>query len=52
MSGGRPPLTTHRRLKPAANIPWAVPVMAGDASDRNTELRVVPPFPLKGLAGA
>jgi metallophosphoesterase (TIGR03767 family) len=40
----------HREL--AANAPWAVSVMAGTASDRNTELRVVPPFPLKRLTGA
>jgi hypothetical protein len=40
----------HREL--AANFPLAVSVMAGDASDRNTELRVIPPFPLKHLAGA
>jgi metallophosphoesterase (TIGR03767 family) len=40
----------HREL--AANFPWAVSVMAGAASDRNTELRVIPPFPLKRLPGA
>ena len=40
----------HREL--AANVPWAVSVMAGTASDRNTELRVIPPFPLKRLPGA
>jgi metallophosphoesterase (TIGR03767 family) len=39
----------HREL--AANFPLAVSIMAGDASDRNTELRVIPPFPLKRLAG-
>ena len=39
----------HREL--AANVPWAVSVMAGTASDRNTELRVLPPFPLKRLPG-
>jgi metallophosphoesterase (TIGR03767 family) len=39
----------HREL--AANVPWAVSVMAGTASDRNTELRVIPPFPLKRLPG-
>jgi metallophosphoesterase (TIGR03767 family) len=39
----------HREL--AANVPWAVSVMAGTTSDRNTELRVVPPFPLKRLPG-
>jgi hypothetical protein len=40
----------HREL--AANFPWAVSVMAGAASDRNTELRVIPPFPVKRLPGA
>jgi hypothetical protein len=40
----------HREL--AANVPWAVSAMAGTASDRNTELRVIPPFPLKRLPGA
>ena len=40
----------HREL--AANVPWAVSVMAGTAGDRNTELRVIPPFPLKRLPGA
>jgi metallophosphoesterase (TIGR03767 family) len=40
----------HREL--AANVPWAVSVMAGAASDRNTELRFLPPFPLKRLPGA
>jgi metallophosphoesterase (TIGR03767 family) len=39
----------HREL--AANFPWAVSVMAGTTSDRNTELRVIPPFPLKRLPG-
>lgn len=37
----------HREL--AANIPWATATLAGDASDRNVELRVIPPFPLKVL---
>jgi metallophosphoesterase (TIGR03767 family) len=40
----------HREL--AANVPWAVSVMAGAANDRNTELRLLPPFPLKRLRGA
>ena len=40
----------HREL--AANVPWAVSVMAGAVTDRNTELRVLPPFPLKRLPGA
>ena len=40
----------HREL--AANFPLAISVMAGDADDRNTELRVIPPFPLKRLPGA
>jgi metallophosphoesterase (TIGR03767 family) len=40
----------HREL--AANVPWAVSVMAGAVSDRNTELRITPPFPLKRLTGA
>jgi hypothetical protein len=39
----------HREL--AANIPWAAAALAGDASDRNVELRVIPPFPLKRLPG-
>jgi hypothetical protein len=39
----------HREL--AANVPWDVTVMAGTAADRNVELRVVPPFPLKRLPG-
>jgi metallophosphoesterase (TIGR03767 family) len=39
----------HREL--AANVPWDVSAMAGIASDRNVELRVVPPFPLKRLYG-
>jgi metallophosphoesterase (TIGR03767 family) len=37
----------HREL--AANVPWDVSVLAGAAADRNTELRVRPPFPLKRL---
>ena len=40
----------HREL--AANVPWDVSVMAGDAADRNVELRLAPPFPLKRLPGA
>jgi metallophosphoesterase (TIGR03767 family) len=39
----------HREL--AANVPWAVAAMAGTANDRNTELRITPPFPLKHLPG-
>ena len=39
----------HREL--AANMPWDVSALAGAAADRNTELRVRPPFPLKRLAG-
>jgi metallophosphoesterase (TIGR03767 family) len=39
----------HREL--AANVPWDVSALAGAAADRNTELRVLPPFPLKRLAG-
>ncbi len=37
----------HREL--AANVPWAVSAMAGTACDRNTDLRVGPPFPLERL---
>ena len=40
----------HREL--AANVPWDVSVMAGNAADRNVELRLAPPFPLKRLPGA
>jgi len=40
----------HREL--AANVPWDVSVMAGTAADRNVELRLAPPFPLKRLPGA
>jgi metallophosphoesterase (TIGR03767 family) len=40
----------HREL--AANVPWAVSGMPGDVSDRNTELRIIPPCPLKRLPGA
>jgi metallophosphoesterase (TIGR03767 family) len=40
----------HREL--AANVPWDTAVMAGSASDRNTELRVIAPFPLRRLSGA
>jgi hypothetical protein len=39
----------HREL--SANVPWPVSALAGAASDRNTELRIVPPFPLKHLTG-
>jgi hypothetical protein len=39
----------HREL--AANVPWDITVMAGAAADRNVELRVAPPFPLKRLPG-
>ena len=39
----------HREL--AANVPWDVTAMAGAISDRNVELRVTPPFPLKRLSG-
>ena len=39
----------HREL--AANVPWAAAALAGDASDRNVELRVTPPFPLERLPG-
>ncbi len=40
----------HREL--ATNVPWDITAMAGAASDRNVELRVIPPFPLKRLPGA
>jgi len=40
----------HREL--AANVPWDVTVLAGAPGDRNAELRVIPPFPLKRLPGA
>jgi len=40
----------HREL--AANVPLDITAMAGTPGDRNTELRVVPPFPLKRLPGA
>jgi hypothetical protein len=40
----------HREL--AANVSWDVTGMAGTAADRNVELRVTPPFPLKRLPGA
>lgn len=40
----------HREL--AANVPWNVAAMAGAATDRNLELRIVPPFPLSRLPGA
>jgi hypothetical protein len=39
----------HREL--AANIPWGAAALAGDASDRNVALRVIPPFPLGRLPG-
>jgi len=39
----------HREL--ASNVPWDISAMAGATSDRNTELRVVLPFPLKRLPG-
>jgi metallophosphoesterase (TIGR03767 family) len=39
----------HREL--AANVPWDIAVLAGEADDRNVELRVVPPFPLEHLSG-
>jgi hypothetical protein len=38
----------HREL--AANVPWTSAALAGDSTDRNVELRVVPPFPLSRLA--
>jgi metallophosphoesterase (TIGR03767 family) len=37
----------HREL--SANVPWPVSALAGEASDRNTELRIIPPFPLNFL---
>jgi metallophosphoesterase (TIGR03767 family) len=40
----------HREL--AANVPWDISALAGAPADRNVELRVVPPFPLKRLPGA
>jgi metallophosphoesterase (TIGR03767 family) len=40
----------HREL--AANVPWNVAAMAGAPGDRNLELRVLAPFPLKRLPGA
>jgi metallophosphoesterase (TIGR03767 family) len=39
----------HREL--AANVPLPVAVLAGAHADRNTELRIFPPFPLKRLPG-
>jgi len=39
----------HREL--AANVPWDVAAMAGATSDRNVELRITSPFPLKRLSG-
>jgi metallophosphoesterase (TIGR03767 family) len=41
--------TLHREL--SANVPWPVSAMAGTACDRNTELRLISPFPLKRLPG-
>ena len=40
----------HREL--AANVPWDITAMAGAPSDRNVELRVIPPFALERLPGA
>jgi hypothetical protein len=40
----------HREL--AANVPWDTSALAGAACDRNVELRIVPPFPLKRLSEA
>ncbi len=40
----------HREL--AANVPWDVATLAGRPGDRNVELRISPPFPLKRLPGA
>ncbi len=40
----------HREL--AANVPWDITATAGAASDRNVELRVIPPFALERLPGA
>jgi len=40
----------HREL--AANVPWGVSALAGTPADRNAELRVVLPFPVKRLPGA
>jgi metallophosphoesterase (TIGR03767 family) len=39
----------HREL--SANVPWPVSAMAGTTRDRNTELRLISPFPLKRLPG-
>jgi metallophosphoesterase (TIGR03767 family) len=39
----------HREL--AANVPWDVVALAGRPDDRNVELRIIPPFPLKRLPG-
>jgi hypothetical protein len=39
----------HREL--AANVPWDISALAGRASDRNVELRLIPPFPLGRLPG-
>ena len=40
----------HREL--AANVPWGAATLPGTPRDRNTELRVLPPFPLGRLSGA
>jgi metallophosphoesterase (TIGR03767 family) len=40
----------HREL--AANVPWGAATLSGTPRDRNTELRVLPPFPLGRLPGA
>jgi metallophosphoesterase (TIGR03767 family) len=37
----------HREL--AANVPWDVSALAGTPSDRNVDLRLIPPFPLGRL---
>jgi metallophosphoesterase (TIGR03767 family) len=37
----------HREL--AANVPWETSALAGTPADRNAELRLRPPFPLKRL---
>jgi metallophosphoesterase (TIGR03767 family) len=40
----------HREL--AANAPWGAATLPGTPRDRNTELRVLAPFPLGRLSGA
>jgi metallophosphoesterase (TIGR03767 family) len=40
----------HREL--AANVPWGAATLPGTPRDRNTELRILPPFPLGRLSGA